>query len=344
MRTKKIFIVGNSRSGTTMLGRILGNHNEIFTFHEIHFFEQLIADSELNVPVSYANGVKIFSNLISIQRKGYLNHRENNLFENESKNQLSILYNKLNNNVTPMDIYDYYLHYECARNGKNIPCEQTPRNLFYLNEIVEKFPDAFIINMIRDPRSVILSQKNKWKRRTLGANNIPLFESLRSWANYHPITISNLWKSSINNGKSYYNNKSIKLIFFEDLIKYPNKTIDKIIEFLKIKNQSKLSEIPQIGSSQLKDNPKQKGIRKEIVSSWKNGGLTNEEIYICQSINYKLLYEFNYKIEEINVSYIRLVLICFNFPIKILLSLILNLHRYKNIYSAIKRRFYDRAN
>lgn len=36
-----IFIVGNSRSGTTMMGRILGNHTDVFTFHELHFFEQL---------------------------------------------------------------------------------------------------------------------------------------------------------------------------------------------------------------------------------------------------------------------------------------------------------------
>ena len=37
-KAKQIFIVGSSRSGTTMMGRILGNHSEIFTFKELHFF------------------------------------------------------------------------------------------------------------------------------------------------------------------------------------------------------------------------------------------------------------------------------------------------------------------
>ncbi|MGY8989337.1 MAG: sulfotransferase, partial [Flavobacteriales bacterium] len=39
--TKKIFVVGNSRSGTTMMGRIIGKHSSVFTFKELHFFGQL---------------------------------------------------------------------------------------------------------------------------------------------------------------------------------------------------------------------------------------------------------------------------------------------------------------
>ena len=38
---KKFFVVGSSRSGTTMMGRILNNHPDIFTFHELHFFEKI---------------------------------------------------------------------------------------------------------------------------------------------------------------------------------------------------------------------------------------------------------------------------------------------------------------
>ncbi|MFI5135892.1 MAG: sulfotransferase, partial [Chitinophagales bacterium] len=36
-----IFVVGNSRSGTKMMGRILGNHEKVHAFPEMHFFEQL---------------------------------------------------------------------------------------------------------------------------------------------------------------------------------------------------------------------------------------------------------------------------------------------------------------
>lgn len=37
-----IFIVGSSRGGTTMMGRILGLNSQVKTFGKLHFFEQLV--------------------------------------------------------------------------------------------------------------------------------------------------------------------------------------------------------------------------------------------------------------------------------------------------------------
>ena len=59
-----IFIVGNSRSGTTMFSRILNNHDEIFSFHEIHFFEELVSANELNKAISSDNASILLAKLI----------------------------------------------------------------------------------------------------------------------------------------------------------------------------------------------------------------------------------------------------------------------------------------
>ena len=37
----QVMVVGSSRSGTTMMGRVLGRHPCVFTFEELHFFEQM---------------------------------------------------------------------------------------------------------------------------------------------------------------------------------------------------------------------------------------------------------------------------------------------------------------
>ena len=41
---KQIFIVGSSRSGTTMMGRIINNNEDVFTFNELHFFSRISGD------------------------------------------------------------------------------------------------------------------------------------------------------------------------------------------------------------------------------------------------------------------------------------------------------------
>ena len=46
--TKQIFVVGSGRSGTTMMGRALNNHKDIFTFKEIHFLGWLCSENDIN--------------------------------------------------------------------------------------------------------------------------------------------------------------------------------------------------------------------------------------------------------------------------------------------------------
>ena len=65
------------------------------------------------------------------------------------------------NPETPAQLFSAFLYHEATENGKTFPCDQTPRNVFYIKDILELYPEARIINMIRDPRDVLLSQKRK---------------------------------------------------------------------------------------------------------------------------------------------------------------------------------------
>ena len=65
-----IFVVGNSRSGTTMMGRILGQHPDVYTFGELHFFGQLCVHHPFHLEVPKANALKLAAALCCVQQEG----------------------------------------------------------------------------------------------------------------------------------------------------------------------------------------------------------------------------------------------------------------------------------
>ena len=61
---KIIFVIGNSRSGTTMLSRILNNHTKIRSFNELHFFNDII-NEPLNKIINYKRALVIANKILN---------------------------------------------------------------------------------------------------------------------------------------------------------------------------------------------------------------------------------------------------------------------------------------
>ena len=333
---RPVFVVGNSRSGTTMMGRIIGKSKEILTFNELHFFEQLWSKNTNNKKLTSREAKNLCAKLLSIERDGYLAKRQPEKYYNEAG---KILFNKKNEALSSTEIYRETLQYEANRHGKIRPCDQTPRNVFYIEEILEFYQEAKIINMVRDPRAVLLSQKNKWKRRFLGAQNIPVTEALRAKINYHPITISKLWQSSILAVKRCQPKTNIMNVLFENLIQKPEETAIKVCKFINISYTPELLDIPQIGSSHRFDELSITGINKEVIKKWHTQkGLSQYEIYWCQKINGKLMNSFGYEFEPVKIRRIQLFLSGLILPIQLFFAMILNIRRTKNIFETVKKR------
>jgi omega-hydroxy-beta-dihydromenaquinone-9 sulfotransferase len=330
-----IFVVGNSRSGTTMMGRILGKHPEIFTFHELHFFEQLWTPTEQSQYLAKPEAERLAARLLCIQRDGYLTQGEISRFWEESQDLIASIQEKT---LTPTDVYEAFVRYETAKHAKRIPCDQTPRNVFYIGEILELYPEARIINMIRDPRDVLLSQKGKWKRRSLGANNIPRQEAIRSWINYHPIIISQLWNASIRAAERFADRDRVYALRFEDLLANPEETVQKICQFISISFEKSLLEIPQIGSSCGVDRPEQTGINPDRAGSWQKGGLNSVELFLCQKITNTLMERNGYKSVPVSPHPLALAYSLTSVGVKLTLALLFNLKRMRNITETIRRR------
>ena len=335
INNKMIFVVGNSRSGTTLMGEILGLNTQVFTFEELHFFGQLWLEKDKNTYFSKTQAQNLFAKLISIQNTDYLTQQPLEKFKGEAIKVIEKIYHE---QLSSADIFKHYLNYETSKQNKQTPLEQTPRNVLYIKEILELYPEALIVNMIRDPRDVLLSQKYKWKIKFLGANNIPYKETLRSWLNYHPITISKLWNASIKAADKFLEHPRVYSVKFEDLVTQSETIIKNICDFVGIEFQSQMLEVSHQNSSHQQRNLQNKGIDPKVIEKWKKGGLSKTEIYICQKITDDNMKNHNYEISSINVNIFSLFLSYLFFPAKISLALVLNIRRTKNIIEALKRR------
>ena len=330
-----MFVVGNSRSGTTRMGRILGNHPSIFTFGELHFFEQLWSADNKEGILSENEAVKLASRLLCIQRKGYFCECSDKHYRDEAKEIYNLIEKE---NIISTDVYEIFLSYESLKSGKSIPCEQTPRNVFYIGEILELYPDARIINMVRDPRDVLLSQNRRLRRSSFSRGKVPMKQSVRYWVNYHPVTISKLWNAAISTADKYSENEMVHTLRFEDLVKEPESQIRNTCEFLGLSFDRAMLDIPQVGSSSEPDNPDKRGINKDRVSAWQKEGLNSAEIYLCQGLTKTYMRQYHYAAAQVTPNPLTLLFYAAAFPFKISAAFLLSLKRMKMVKEAIRRR------
>lgn len=334
--TSSIFIAGNSRSGTTMMSRILGNHPLIFTVTELHFFEQLWDPSKKNVTaINSDEAISLFCMLLTTQRDGYFSKREPEKFLDEAK----IFFDSNKKTNTCPSVFMDFLIYESNLHQKKIPCEQTPQNAFFIEDILSIYENSKIICMVRDPRDILLSQKYKWGRRFKGADYVSNFEVLRSWFNYHPLTISKLWNSSAKKISKSIDNKNVHLIKFEELLNDPELVVRKLCDFLDIEYHDEMLLVPDADSSLVKDIPGKIGINRSKTKQFMNGKLSKTEIYLCQKITSKYADKFGYEKVDVGFNVFSLIFIFITFPVKLGIAVLLNLSRTKNLFAAIKRRF-----
>jgi len=186
--------------------------------------------------------------------------------------------------VSPLAVYGEFLAADARRRGGAIGCDQTPRNVFYIHDILEAFPDARVINMVRDPRAVLLSQKNKWRRRSLGESALPRSEVVRSWSNYHPLVTARIWKGAVDAADAI-DDPRLLTVRFEDLLTDGERQVAAVAAHCGIEFTTDMLDVPKESSSLASDDPDARGLRGEVAEAWRTqGGLSDAEVALCESV------------------------------------------------------------
>lgn len=337
MDERFIFIVGMARTGTTLVSRCLNKGGDVYILNETHLMREnqnslgnyeTMNDSDLVH--------KKINEFLTIQKKGIYNKSEYQDYSKETAKIFELF------TETPQkkfrDLVCCLLAFEASARGKKRAGDQTPNHVFSIGQLNHFFPDSFFVNMVRDPRAVVLSQKFKWKAaRRL---NQPRFEVFRAFVNYHPITQSILWNRSVSAGiqaQTQYPKYKIKTFYYEDIVRYPEKKIIEICEFVDVPFHPDMLDTGISMSSNVLAS-ENSGIDPSLADKWRDQ-LSSTEIFFVELFVKKNLTDLNYGLTNCRPNFFVLLFFIFMFPLHIFFAYLLNINRIKNPFSFLYKLF-----
>lgn len=293
-----VFIVGTPRSGTTLTANILGQHSRIFMSGENHFFEDIYSQrSKLGDPTDSAiSRQQIFNRLRTIYER-----------YNQDADQLRI--NKLfsaldcesscNTWTDYKDVLNWFMELQAREVGKPRWGNNTPKDVFYVDEIMTFYPHAKIVVCMRDPRDFVLSYKHRWQVTT--ENHKDRLKNL-----YHPVITSLLWKSTvkrISRIKAIVPAENLLIISYESLVQNSEAVVNNICNMIGEKYEPVMLNVTTHNSSK---QSRQQGIFSTSIGRWRTD-LPPEEVYVVQRVNHTEMKKYGYEIEKISANRIKIL-------------------------------------
>ena len=283
-----IFVTGASRSGTTMLARILGNAGGL-SLKELHYFGDLVAPDAIADTVSREFAENAAAMLFARQSRDYWAKEPNAEDREKAKAVVDTL---ADDELVPSRLFAACIHALLEEAGKPFAIEQTPRNIYYAASLLDTYPGARVISVVRDPRAVLASQKARHKLRKLGGSGVPIREVFRLLVNYHPVSMTRLWKSAVNAAQALSAHERFFIVRYEDLVADDDAAFRELFAALGLKYHPAFLAVPHYGSSVTSHTSKE-GLSKKSVDKWKEN-LNGTEIRYSEAATREERKAFDY--------------------------------------------------
>jgi LPS sulfotransferase NodH len=242
-----IFVVGHSRSGSTLLASLLDNHPLIAALPETHFFLGLDRLSARQNTLVSKDVAQYISELYQS------NPRLLDLPISKTELTQAALQGKLS---TPKQVLDLLLTINKDIRGKQRVLEKSPLHIEHVGKILEWYPNARIICIIRDGRDAV--------------------DSLLAvpWTHSNKERHAAYWAWCVRQAKKYreLHPSEFMLIRYEDLLMEPTSVLTKLCAFIDV------SYNPLMLATQRSD---------EIVPKWETGWKQKSKAELDPSYAYK---------------------------------------------------------
>lgn len=271
MYKEPVFIVGSPRSGTTLIQGILCNTGKYFPMPETHFFSRVVN----GLPESH------FSHKDRKKIHRILSHKSRIEIDEESLRKLN----------TQKEIFEYVIE-TFNISHKNNFLEKTPRHVFFYSKILNYYPGARFICMIREPKNVVSSQLTNSPKQNKSVIRLSML--------YNKIAAAIL---------EIEDNSNVSVIKYEDLTTKTQLVLKKICSFLNVAFDPKfiddVSAPPEIVSEHefwKERNIKLKSIQNNNAEKWRKAlstGQANIINFVTQSHAEKFGYALSYQWSEV---------------------------------------------
>ena len=191
-----VFIGGAPRSGTTLIQRIIGAHSEVYSGPEFDFMPAIAA---------------LRSDMRSAIQTG----------------RISTIVDAATLDVAISGMVRRMFNAKAAMEGRQVFSEKTPSNLLVFGPLLEMFPDARFVFVVRDPRDILASMQEV-KRRHRSENIKPptYLRSVRACCR----EINRYWKAGMAALES--DPDRVLVVHYEDTVTQPESAARRLCSFL----------------------------------------------------------------------------------------------------------------
>jgi len=337
-----IFVVGASRSGTNLLRALLNAHGEVWISPETHYFDDLrprlsSGGREQLAPEERERCENYF---LALAHRAY-GQDGDPAGSRVDREELRALAAELGGTgdayFEALCLIRARLH-ERSRWG-----EKTPRHVYRITEMLEAFPGAKVVCLVRDPRAVIASYRD-W--HTAGAkvgewndDDALAADRARTRRSYNIVLMSYLWRGVVQ--ASYealrrHGADRVHVQRFERLAADAEGETRALCAWLGLAYEPAMLAIPVVNSSYASSG-EAGGVSSEPVERWR-ATLSPTEISVIQQCCGGMMDELGYEQEPVPVSYAGLARAWVTAPFAVVRAAAINRGRLGRMSHAVRRR------